>query len=134
MKRNKKNGITINNGSVQKALKKHREKMEAEGKLKPEKKKKILHPLLINRKDGLPTCYVCGNKLEELRELQELKREGRYGTDHYNKLQVVVSAKVTSIGKMGREHNLYRCTTCEPGSPKYMRNTYLRKIHEEFVG
>jgi len=134
MKRNKKNGITINTGSVQRALKKHREKMEKEGKLKPEKTVKVLHPQLVNRKDGLPTCYVCGNKLAELRELQELKKDGGQGTDYYNKLQVRVSAMVVSIGKMGREHNLYRCMTCEPGSPKYMRNKYLRKLHEEFVG
>jgi len=116
---------------VLKALKIHRKKMEAEGKLKPEKKK-VLHPKLMVRKDGKPTCFVCNDKLESLRDLQEMVGTSLQYSNQWDILKNKVNANIVCIGKMGREHNLYRCTRCEPGSPRYMKNKYLAKHYEKY--
>lgn len=97
------------------------------------RKEKILHPSLMVRKDGKPTCYVCHDKMEALRDLRKMKGTTEEGSDYYNKMLLKVTSTIITVGKMGRQFPLYRCGTCEPGSTKYMKNKYLRKHHTLFL-
>lgn len=107
--------------------------MEAEGKLKPEKKK-VLHPKLMVRKDGKPTCFVCNDKLESLRDLQKMVGTSLQYSNQWDILKNRVNANIVCLGKMGREYPLYRCTKCEPGSQRWNKNKYLSKLSEKFNG
>ena len=121
------------NKAMLKALKIHREKMEQEGKLAPARTK-VLYPKLVVRKDGKPTCFVCNNKMEDFRELRELKGTNQEGSTYWDVLKGRVSANVVCLGKMGREYPLYRCTKCEPGSQRWNKKKYLSKLSEKFNG
>ncbi|MAG24722.1 hypothetical protein CMI47_03995 [Candidatus Pacearchaeota archaeon] len=132
MKRNKKRNV--NGGGVKKALSIHREKMEREGKvLTPSPEREVKHPDIMTRKDGKPVCFVCSDKLNDLRDLLELKGTSQEGTQHYDRVVDRVRKGVVSIGGIGRNYPLYRCTRCEPGSPRWNKNEYLRNHFARFM-
>ncbi len=96
----------------------------------PPVKRKGLQVMI--RKDGKPNCFVCYKKLTLLRQLRQMKEDGKEHLDAYTSLRLKVNNTIVRLPS-NSINPLYRHVKCEAGTANHSKNKRLKKHFEKML-